>query len=134
MTDTTDEIRILIAAKTAEIEAMFATVEMCQPSAYVEIPAPQLDGQPNEAKVFFGVIDSSGIIPPGRGRSTRDRYPKSAEEAYANWVRNMDGWLSDNPSRGTLFWRRKPELESDKDFETKSRHWNVYSRLATLPA
>lgn len=127
----TDGIRAQIARKTADVERLFGTTEVCRPNAYVEVPTPS-EAPEAPTKVFFSVIDSAGTIPAGAGRNWLDKYPTSPEAAYESWTRNLDAWLAETPVRAKLFWRAKPSLESDEDFETKKTYWNVYSRLAAI--
>ena len=44
----------------------------------------------------------------------------------------IDDWWSQRPTDKLemLFWRVKPELDSDWDFATKTRSWQVSSRAA----
>ena len=42
-------------------------------------------------------------------------------------------FLSDNPERKKLFWRKTPELEHQINHEYGYDRWVVYSRLAIMP-
>lgn len=133
------DVETKVQSRTREIEAKFAKVETAPPSAYMTIgnlksaPPPSDDVMVISQKVFFVRVDSAGIT-DGQGAQTclLENYPGTPEEAYEAWSVNMDRFLAEHPSRDVLYWRKAPELESDRDYEAGTVHWNVYSRLAVM--
>ncbi len=89
-----------------------------------EIPVMPPIGLPTEIApldVEITVVRFEPVI----GHST-----SSMDEAIADWENNMDGFCSGKEQQ--IFWRKFPEADSEKDYETTKTHYKVYSRVACV--
>ena len=119
----------IIAVITKEIEGRFERVLVPEPAAQVNFlplkKAPDPYIGPSVAIPFVRI--TSDTLDLKTGMVTL--WP-TASAAIVAWKGNMDQYLEQWPDVKTLFWRVRPEIDYDRNFETGKHGWKVYSRLA----
>ncbi len=114
-------------------EGGFQKIMAPEPAAYVSIDqfraAKPMAEPPINTALMFDRITSEPLVPLPEGRFKNTLYT-TFQAAIDAWSENMTVYLSGHQKAETLFWRCKPEIGYDVDFEHDRAGWLVYSRLA----